>query len=287
MLFFQSVIALCFSQDPVVSGPQVGEKLAPFKVRLVLGEKAGKQAEFAVAGHTGPQLLIFVHEVNRQTVALTRVLANYGQSRAKDGVATGVVWLGDDVTETENNINRMKHALAEKAPTGISLDGREGPGAYGLNRKASLTILVGNKNLVTANFALVQPSLQADLPKVLAALVKEAGGKVPTLAEIEGRTEAMRPNQPARQDPNLRPLLGPVIRKDAKPEDVEKAAMALEEYIKENAAARTEVGRIANTIVNSGKLQDYGTPKAQEILKDWAKKYGAKPPERGNRGDQP
>ncbi len=140
---------------------------------------------------------------------------------------------------------------------------------------------------MTANFALVQPSLQADLPKVLAALVKEAGGKVPTLAEIEGRTEAMRPNQPARQDPNLRPLLGPVIRKDAKPEDVEKAAMAVEEYIKENAAARTEVGRIANTIVNSGKLQDYGTPKAQEILKDWAKKYGAKPPERGNRGGQP
>lgn len=274
----------CLSQDPVVSGPQVGEKIVPFKVRLVLGEKTGKETEFALPSHAGPQLLIFVHEVNRQTVALTRVLGNYSQSRAKDGVATAVVWLGDDVTETENNINRMKHALAEKAPTGISLDGREGPGAYGLNRKASLTILVANQNKVTANFALVQPSLQADLPKILAALVKEAGGKVPTLAEIEGRNEAMRPNQPPRQDPNLRPLLGPVIRKDAKPEDVEKAAQAVEEYIKENETARKEVGRIATTIVNSGKLQDYGTPKAQDILREWAKKYGAKPAEGGNRG---
>jgi hypothetical protein len=278
------LIALCLHQDPIVSGPQVGEKIVPFQVRLVLGEKAGKEAEFARASHQGPQLLIFVHEVNRQTVALTRVLANYAQSRAKDGVATGVVWLGDDVTETENNINRMKHALAEKAPTGISLDGREGPGSYGLNRKASLTILVANKNQVTANFPLVQPSLQADLPKVLAALVKEAGGKVPTLAEIEGNTEAMRPNQPARQDPNLRPLLSPVIRRDAQPEDVEKAAMAVEEYIRENAAARTEVGRIATTIVNSGKLENYGTAKAQEILRGWAKKYGAKPADPGTPG---
>ena len=148
-------------------------------------------------------------------------------------MATVVVWLGDDFTETENNINNMKHALAEKAPTGTSLDGREGPESYGLNRKASLTILVANKNLVTANFPLVQPSLQADLPKMLAALVKEAGGKVPTPAEIEGITEAMRPNPPTQQDPNLSPLLSPVIRKDAQPVEVEKAAMAAEEYIRE------------------------------------------------------
>jgi hypothetical protein len=283
MVYFFATLTLALAQEPVISGPQVGESITPFKVKLVLGDMAGKETQFANSAHEGPQILIFVHEVNRQTVAMTRVLANYAQSRAKDGVATGVVWLGEDVTETENNINRMKHALAEKAPTGISLDGREGPGAYGLNRKASLTILVANKKKVTANFALVQPSLQADLPKILAALVKEAGGKVPTLAEMEGRNEAMRPNQPAKQDPNLRPLLGPVIRLDAKPEEVEKAALAVEEYIKQNPAARTEVGRIATTIVNSGKLDTYGTPKARDFLREWAKKYGAKPENQGKK----
>ena len=53
------------------------------------------------------------------------------------------------------------------------------PGAYGLNRNVTLTILVGKDNRVTANFALVQPSLQADVPKVLGEVVKLIGGKVP------------------------------------------------------------------------------------------------------------
>jgi len=267
------------AQDPVLSGPQAGEKLVPFKVRVALGENAGKEADYVSSAKGGPIVLIFVHEVNRQTVSMIRVLSTYTQSRATDGLATGVTWLADDATEAETNIQRIKHALTPKAPTGISLDGREGPGAYGLNRKASLTILVGNKNLVTANFALVQPSLQADLPKILAAVVQVAGGKVPTLAEIEGKPATPRGDAP-RQDVNLRPLLQPVIRKDATPAEVEKAAKAVETYVQENAAARTEVGRIANTIIDSGKLDDYGTPRAREFLRDWAKKYGAKKQEK-------
>lgn len=78
------------------------------------------------------------------------------------------------------------------------------------------------------------------------------------------------------QDPNLRGLLSPVIRLNATPEDVEKAAKAVEEYCAKNEATRAEVGRIANTIINAGKLKDYGTEKAQEYLREWAKEYGVK-----------
>ena len=56
--------------------------------------------------------------------------------------------------------------------------------------------------------------------------------------------------------------------------DVEKAAQALEEHAKKHEAFRKEVGRIANTIINGGKLENYGTPKAQEYLRKWAKEYG-------------
>ena len=45
-------------------------------------------------------------------------------------------------------------------------------------------------------------------------------------------------------------------------------------------ATRAEVGRIANTIINAGKLKDYGTERAQEYLQKWAKEYGAKLPEK-------
>jgi hypothetical protein len=262
------------ADDPVFSGPQVGEKLTAFKVRGAFEPDAGKDLDFVSAAKGKPIVLVFVHEANRPSIGLTRILTTYTKSRAKDGLTTGVVWLSDDATEAENTLKRIKHALAEGVPTGIFPDGREGPGSYGLNRKVTLTILVGNKDKVTANFALVQPSLQADLPKILDAVVKEVGGKAPKLEEIEGLKE-MKKEVGKEPDPNLRALLRPVIQKDAKPEDVDKAAKAVEEYVAKNEPARAEVGRIANTIINAGKLEDYGTARAQEYLKKWAKEYGS------------
>ena len=262
-------------KDKVFSGPQVGEKMPSFKVRGFFEPDAGKELDFIKKADGKPIVLVFVHDVNRMSLGMTRILTTYTATRAKDGLHTGVVWLSDDVTEAENTLKRVGHALAKEAPLGISMDGKEGPGSYGLNRTMQLTILVGKEGKVTANFALVQPSLQVDLPKIVAEIVKVAGGKAPKLEELTGMKEKDTPKRP-EPDPMLRTLIGPVIKLDAKPEDVERAAKALEEYAARNEAFRKEIGRIANTIINGGKLDNYGTAKAQEYLKKWAKEYGVK-----------
>ena len=91
---------------------------------------------------------------------------------------------------------------------------------------------------MTANFALVQPSLQADLPKILEAVVKVAGGKAPKLEDLPGVKEMPAGDGPKGPTPKLTGLLRPVIQKTATAEDVEKAAEAIEEYVKENEAAQ-------------------------------------------------
>jgi hypothetical protein len=259
--------------DPIFSGPQVGEKLPAFRVRGVFDDDAGKELDFVKQADGKPVVLVFVHDVNRPSIGMTRALTSYTVSRAKDGLVTGVVWLDDDPTEAENTLKRIGHALTPGAPTGISLDGQEGPGSYGLNRNVTLTILVGKDNKVTGNFALVQPSLQADLPKILESVVQVAGGKTPKLEDIAGVREMMQRQTPNDPDPNLRRLLRPLLQKDATVEAVEKAAADVEEYARNNQTARKEIGRIANTVVGSGKLSDYGTARAQEFLKKWAKTY--------------
>jgi hypothetical protein len=265
------------AQEPIFSGPQIGEQLTPFKVQGVFDDQAGKQLDFVQQAAGKPIVLIFVHDANRPSIGLTRILSAYTASRAKDGLATGVVWLADDATEAEMALKRMRHALAPDAPVGISVDGREGPGSYGLNRNVTLTILIGKEGKVTANYALVQPSLQADLPKILKSVADVAGGKPPRLEDLPG-FPAMAKMQGNREADNLRPLLAPVIKRDATAEEVEKAALAVEQYVGKNAAARREVGRIARTIIDAGKLTSYGTPRAQEFLSKWAKEYG--PPAR-------
>src|SRR5262245_1161248 len=270
------------AQEKVFSGPQVGEKLKPFKVRGVFDDDAGKDLDFVTKAGGKPLLLVFVHEANRPSIGLSRVLLNYATTRAKDGLTSGTVWLSDDATEAESALKRMRHALAKDAPVGISTDGKEGPGAYGLNRNVTLTILVGKDNKVTANFALVQPSIQADLPKILKEVVAVVGGEVPKLEDLP-EVKDMLKSRSAVGDPKIPMLMRAVIQLKATPEDVDKAAAEVEKYVKDNDAARKEVGRIAKTVVEGGKLENYGTPKAQEHLKKWAKEYGEAKKEKDKR----
>ena len=179
-------------------------------------------------------------------------------------------------------LKQMRHALSKDGPIGISPDGKEGPGAYGLNRNVTLTIIIAKDNKVTGNFALVQPSIQADLPKILKEIAGVVGGDVPKVEELP-EVKEMAKGSPAEVDPKLTMHLRAMIQLKATPEDVEKVAKEIEKLIKENEAVKKEIARISSTIVNGGKVDNYGTEKAQEYLKKWAKEYGAlapKPKER-------
>jgi hypothetical protein len=271
------------AEDPVFSGPQVGEKLTSFKARGVLDDLAGKDLDLVKQADGKPLALVFVHELTRPSLGTIRTVMNYAAAAHKEGkLVAGVVFLGDDVTALENKLKQARGALPKDVLIGISTDGQEGPGAYGLNRKMTLTVLVAKDSKVTANFPLVQPSAQADAPKIAAAIAQALGQKPPTAKELglDGATASGRPKAgapkpgDARQDPNLGPLLRAVIRKDARPDEVDEAAKKLEAYLAKNAAAATQVGQIARRIIDGGVLKNYGTERAREYIQQWAKKYG-------------
>ena len=113
------------------------------------------------------------------------MLVDYAAKKQVDGLETNVVFLTDDRTETEAWMKRARHALPKGIKPLVSVDGIEGPGAYGLDRNATVTILVSKAGTVTDNFALVQPSINVDAPKVGHAIVKATGGtEAPTLDEM-------------------------------------------------------------------------------------------------------
>ncbi len=264
------------AEDQVFSGPQIGELLPELPIRLALGAQAGSDFDPVTTAAAKPVLLIFVHDINRQSISMTRVLSGYCASRADTGLQTSVIFLADDLPAADAQIQRMQHALTPDIPTGISPDGREGPGTWGLNRNVTLTIIIGQAGKATGNFALVQPSLQADLPRILKSLVAEIGGEVPPLEKLPGMPKMeSRPAAGSTAPPDMRALLTPVIRRDAPDQDVQLAAEKVEARAETDPAVRAELARISTTIVNSGKLSNYGTPRAQEYLRKWAQKYGA------------
>lgn len=278
------LFSTCYADEPVFSGPQIGEKLPPFEVAGVFGELDGKKFDLIQQASGKPLALIFVHARTRPAFGLTNLVMKFVATRSKAGLKGGVIFLTDDATATERWMRQVEKYFPKGVAFGISPDGAEGPGAYGLNRNVTLTVLIGAAGKVTGNFALVQPSIQADGPKILKAIADvTGGGDVPSIEELSGpryRGQTDRKSSPRKNDsekritdPKLTGLLRAVIRKQTSVEDVRKAADEVEKYVESNETARHELARITNTVVNSGRLKNYGTEAAQEKLKEWAGKY--------------
>ncbi|MBL8890708.1 MAG: hypothetical protein JNL67_12085 [Planctomycetaceae bacterium] len=260
----------------VFSGPQVGEELPEFEFRELLVESSGREMNLVAEASGGPLVLVFVHVVNRPVIGLTRTLTGFTHERSSTGLRTAVVFLDADPTAAEATIHRIKHALTPGVPTGVSVEGQEGPGNYGLNRNVELTILVAKEGRVTANFALVQPSLPSDLPKVVDAIVAVAGGDTPKLSDLIGE-QGMQREASAANEPNLRPLLQPMLNKNATDEQIVAAAEKVEQTALQDEAIRKKLGEACRAIVEAGVLGNYGTGKTQEYFKKWADQFGAEP----------
>jgi hypothetical protein len=268
------------SGNEVFSGPQPGEPLTGFPVRIVFGGEAGKEIDLVSEAGPSPVVLLFVHEVTRPSIAVMRAITRYAVSRAGDGLHVGVIFLTADATETEAFLRRAHHALPPDVVIGISLDGLEGPGEYGLNRHVSLSILIGKGGETTGNFALVQPSLQTDVLRVVRSIMEVLeSGSLPPLAQLIGESEPM--DRVARapvagdvSENQIRSLLQPLIRRNASPDEVERVAAAVQQKLEANEALRNRIGAIATNIVRSDKLTNYGSPAAQEVLARWARMYG-------------
>ncbi len=189
--------------DPVFSGPQPGEPTTGFQVVELSGTRAGQDRD-PIADHAGaPTALVFVHGLERSLAPLLRAVDAYGASQATR-LKTELVFLSADRLTGEQRVKAAAGSLRLQGRVGLSLDGAEGPGNYGLNKDCLITLIGARGNVVVTNFALVQPGI-ADAPAVIAALAELCGDPHPPSAEAilapaqPGR-DAMRPQETAPSD---------------------------------------------------------------------------------------
>lgn len=159
-------------KNRLFSGPQSGEKLPTFQVKGMDGKK------FDIAAHTDTKpIVLFLQDANgvgiKGLVNVTRILLKIDRihkhrpttnaEKSDQGLNIGVVILADDIDELPEWAQRMlKSEIPNVVLKGISQDGREGPGSYGLNRNVSQTVIVVKDGKVQHNFAFTQPMLYAD-----------------------------------------------------------------------------------------------------------------------------
>ena len=269
MLFSQSSMLLAQDEvQQVFSGPQPGESMEAFDVQYAFGDAAGMTMQPLKEAGDKPTLLIFNHKLTRPAIGLTRVLTKFAEQHS-ESLYTNMIFLTDDVTATQQRLTAARRALSSKTHVTIAPQGIEGPGAYGLNRKVTLTIVFGDEQKVISNTALIEPSVQADALKIITHIAKALKVKVPTLAELNAQ-----PRMAASGEIDARALLGPVLNKEATEAEVNIAAKKIEAEFTKKPNVATQIGRIAQRIIDSGQLENYGTKRAQYYLFKWAGLYG-------------
>lgn len=263
-------------KTPVFSGPQAGEKLSALKVRLAYGKEAGQMVDLVERAAGKPTLLVIVNGSNRPAARLTRILMNFAEMH-KEKLFAGVVYLDSDLSVAEQRLKRAVSWWKVGPPVGISIDGAEGPGSYGLNRNVNLTVLVANKGRVTSNFALVQPS-ETDAPKILKDVVALAGGRVPTEAEVMFLSvpTSKLPNvrwRTAPADVKMRELICAALAAEDD-QTVRSASAAIEKYIGDDQERQVVLGDAA-AILLEGRSRVRGKPIVKH-LRSWRMKYAAR-----------
>ena len=177
-------------ENKIFSGPQQGEKLPPLNATSIVGESEGKTLDFAKTD--GQLLILFLQGEDgaglRGLYDISRMIAKIA-NESKQELQMNVVFLGDDPDALKQKVSGVARGVVQSVSKnvllGISPDGREGPGNYGLNRNVEQTILIAKDGKVLHNFAFTQPTVYAD-PHVLGAIaqvIAQAIGEDPASVE--------------------------------------------------------------------------------------------------------
>ncbi|MCY4553997.1 MAG: M56 family metallopeptidase [Candidatus Poribacteria bacterium] len=204
-------------ETAIFSGPQPGEKLPPLKVKGINGETKDKTFD-VIAKADGQPLVLFLQDESglglRGLVGISRLLAQI-REKSEQKMHISAVFLGDTPDTVENQVSKLVPHIPRGVLLGISQDGREGPGSYGLNRNVAQTVIIAKDGKVLHNFAFTQPMLRPD-PYVLGAVGEAIGVKPATLEKwLNPKNPVIEIKNPTQSEKTGKMLLnGKVVQFD-------------------------------------------------------------------------
>lgn len=174
------------AKEPIFSGPQPGEPLPELPVwEVVAKDEPSQKVDLSKLSAETPVAIIFMHEKSRSAFQLARIVSTFLESKTESKLKFYIVVLTDDRSSSEKWLGQIRHYMSEATHFAVADGGIEGPGALGLNRLVSLTVLVANEQKVTANFALTQVTDATDGPPILKAINELAGGgEIPKIEDL-------------------------------------------------------------------------------------------------------
>jgi hypothetical protein len=137
------------AQDEIFSGPQVGEPTPGFTIIGSSGPYKDQSVDIIEEFAGGPSAIVFVNRPTRAAARTLRELDKGFAARFDQGLQAMFVLLSADQEQSERYGGQLLRSLNMRSEMGVSVDGLEGPGSYGLLKESMLTILIAKDNVVT------------------------------------------------------------------------------------------------------------------------------------------
>ncbi|MFN0207306.1 MAG: type II secretion system protein GspG [Planctomycetota bacterium] len=145
--------------EKLFSGPQAGEKTTGFRAADVNGNRKDREFD-PVAEAAGGKAIYFFFSTDVDRIS-ARAITNIGLlcSEAKThGVKSYFIGLAADALAGDQRLRDVWKSVDPGIAASISVDGPEGPGAWGINKKSKVTAVLANENKVTYNYASLSPA---------------------------------------------------------------------------------------------------------------------------------
>jgi len=130
-------------------------------MEVATGEQAGQTVDPLKPLKDKPVVVIFVNDLTRPGFGLLKLLDKYARVRQPEGLEALIVWTTDDAPAAVRRARLYDEQYDIKSTAGVAKDGKAGPGEYGLNDEAAMTVLLLDKeHKVVMNVARRAPDRQ-------------------------------------------------------------------------------------------------------------------------------
>ncbi len=143
----------------VESGLQTGKRLGAFDVVKCAGEEAdnvpiGEKLCYRCRNGSRPQVMVFTKSTDKKVTELVKQLDEHIAKFEDEQLRAFVSVMGESKAAAEKSVKQLAESAKTKSvPFVVPVEFENGPENYALNPKAEVTIIVGNKSTVVANFA--------------------------------------------------------------------------------------------------------------------------------------
>ena len=149
--------------EPLLSGPQPGQRPGPYSSLVATGINRGQLTCFICETDDKPAAIVFARKLTPSLAKLLSEFDSWVGKQPKDSAASWLTVLGEKTISSNDLAKWCKEAGLGNVPAGV-FDDADGPPSYKLHRGAEATVLLFVNRKVVANIAL-QPG-ELDDPKI-------------------------------------------------------------------------------------------------------------------------